>query len=413
MDWLCSFDGIDFECLSDCAACCKRAEGVSLTTRDYQRIANHVRVLDFANEIDHPLFAYRLAVRESRCLFLFEDKRCAIYPFRPLLCRLYPFQLHIKWDGRILWCLEHCPGIRRLRNDSVDEDGRIEGVVKETLELEGEAFLRQLQDYVLRVKRPVTTLFSSPSGFVFSNWPTRERLWEILWEIYHDEALEELSPRARLECIRCDLLPQFHHSLVKGTREGQPHSFFYLDEGVLLQAFDRFRTSLPRLAKRSAEAEAQHQKDLEEKGSFMYGSSRGEKLICSRQRMVTIGRFNGKGVDVDVEKLMRPLPLTRDAFLEEESYLREVANREGRYGREIIDLPLDVEVLFVSRIADALELKANAFAIAGTKDCVEPDDMRESIWVIERVLLTILHDLMDQQGQSSRAVPTVHSGPRG
>ena len=91
----------------------------------------------------------------------------------------------------------------------------------------------------------------------------------------------------------------------------------------------------------------------------------------------------------------------------------EVVKREGRYGRKIIDLPLDVEVLFLLRVADALELKANAFAIADTKDCVEYRDMRESVWVIERALLTILNDLMDQQECSSGAVPTLHSGPRG
>jgi len=47
---------------------------------------------------------YIMALRrdeETGCHFLSqEDKRCAIYEARPLLCRLFPFQLHETRDGK-------------------------------------------------------------------------------------------------------------------------------------------------------------------------------------------------------------------------------------------------------------------------------------------------------------------------
>ena len=330
-------------------------------------------------------------MKRNRCVFLSEDKRCVIYPFRPLLCRLYPFQLHIKWDGRILWCLEHCPGVNRSGPDSVD-DGTLEGLINQILELEGGAFLENLRDYVLRVKRPVTPLFGTPLGFVFSNWSTKERLFGILWEIFHQEVLEVLTPRARLECIRCDILPQFQNSLVSKVVRGQPPMLFYMEEDQLLQEYEPFKKRLPGLARQSAEVEAIHQRDLEEKGRLVYGSSEGKKLNCSRDHTVKVHRLNGEGVDVEVERLMRSLPLTLDALMEEERYIKELVRREGRYGKEIIDLPFDLEVYTLRMIADALELKANAFAIHGGKNCIGMEEMRESTWVVERALVGILYD---------------------
>jgi len=401
LDWLGSFEGISFDCQKGCAACCRRAEGVSLTTNDYQRIADRLGKSDFAKSIDHPLFTHRLEVREKRCTFLSENKSCSIYPFRPLLCRLYPFQVHIKWDGRILWCLEHCPGVDRSEPNTVNDEA-FERLINDVLRLEGEAFFDDLRDYVFRVKRLVTPLFSGPSGFVFSNWPGRERIWDIFWKIYKDQALEPLTPRARIEGIRCDILPQFQSRLVKAVEDGRPSGVFYAEEELLVLAFNDFRKWLPELIRQSAEAELLHQRDLEEKGELVCQFSGGGERSCSRQSTVTIRRFNGEGVNVEVENLMHPLPLTPGALMEEESYLKEVVKREGRYGSEIIDVPFDLEVLFLLRVADVLELKANAFAIRGREDCVEPYEMRESIWVVERALTQIL----------SAAMIIASSGPR-
>lgn len=57
----------------------------------------------------------RFFLDEKRCKFLGEDERCAIYPQRPLDCRLYPLDI-IEEEGRYYWCLfTDCPGWRNMR----------------------------------------------------------------------------------------------------------------------------------------------------------------------------------------------------------------------------------------------------------------------------------------------------------
>jgi hypothetical protein len=170
----------------------------------------------------------------------------------------------------------------------------------------------------------------------------------------------------------------------------------YVTEEQLMREYERFKKRLPQMARSSADAELLHQRELEEKGNLKYAPSKGEVLTCSRQEVVKIQRLNGKIVEVVVDSLMRNRRLTWDALKEEEGYIKELTRREGRYGREIMDLSVDWEVHFLSMVADALELKANAFAIHGGRDCVSVEDMRESIMVVERGLAGILQDLVDR-----------------
>lgn len=52
---------------------------------------------------------YILARPDGRCVFLDDDKKCMIYEWRPLDCRLYPFDI-AKLDGRHFWIvhLRYC-----------------------------------------------------------------------------------------------------------------------------------------------------------------------------------------------------------------------------------------------------------------------------------------------------------------
>lgn len=63
---------------------------------------------------------YMMALRRDAvrgCYFLDRKKhRCAIYDARPLLCRLYPFQVHETQDGEFSSFTLHKTGIECPRN---------------------------------------------------------------------------------------------------------------------------------------------------------------------------------------------------------------------------------------------------------------------------------------------------------
>jgi hypothetical protein len=108
-----------------------------------------------------------------------------------------------------------------------------------------------------------------------------------------------------------------------------------------------------------------------------------------------VHRYNGEGIEVAVETLMHMLPLSQDALLEEETYLQELQRREGRHGKEITDMTVDAGALLLFRAADALELKANAFAIHGNRREVGTEEMRESICLVERTLTGLSRIVQD------------------
>lgn len=56
---------------------------------------------------------YRREMRKKggSCFFL-KEKTCSIYPFRPPICRFYPFSLETKNTGDIVFnASRECPGI--------------------------------------------------------------------------------------------------------------------------------------------------------------------------------------------------------------------------------------------------------------------------------------------------------------
>lgn len=111
IEWASSFKhGIRFKCLG-CASCCKHIRyGVGLTDRDYMRIRDVLHRGNFAESGSHLVFTFSLNSIRGRCVFL-DGKSCSIYGARPLLYRLYPAQVGIKHDGKLLICLNHCPGV--------------------------------------------------------------------------------------------------------------------------------------------------------------------------------------------------------------------------------------------------------------------------------------------------------------
>jgi Fe-S-cluster containining protein len=211
--WAQSFSHASFQCPIKCDACCRRSIGPGLTEMDYQRICWKTSQSDVAEKRDHPLFPYQLKTREGACLFLNNQAQCSIYSIRPILCRLYPLQLHFQWNGKLLWCLEHCPGVGSEKGIAL-EGAYLESLLLELMENETETFLGNLREYVLKSKKFLTILFKTKSGKIYSDWVTKTILKEIVWEMFQEKALNGLTPRGRLECVLHELFPSLKEILL-------------------------------------------------------------------------------------------------------------------------------------------------------------------------------------------------------
>ena len=108
-----------FEC-NRCAICCgdtkEKTRHILLLNSEVKEIAEKSlhSIADFCVEFkDKQPYAYEIRKnRERKCFFL-KDNKCAIYVFRPLICRFYPFELKFAEDQNqhlFEFTLE-CPGI--------------------------------------------------------------------------------------------------------------------------------------------------------------------------------------------------------------------------------------------------------------------------------------------------------------
>ena len=122
-----------FKC-KRCATFCCRLGGPKLTRKDIERIEEagyHVKdFLEPANsEFEGmPVMRDSLKNREDgACIFLkFDAKQsryeCSIYDFRPILCRLYPFDFdRIGTDSIVLKFIPCCRGLNNPDGKLVDE----------------------------------------------------------------------------------------------------------------------------------------------------------------------------------------------------------------------------------------------------------------------------------------------------
>ncbi|WAI00576.1 YkgJ family cysteine cluster protein [Methanogenium organophilum] len=108
-----------FQCLM-CGGCCARGEDdgmlVLVSAPEIRAIMDHTGLA--WDEIAEPYpewipaegggeftLAWCLRRTEKACIFLDEQKRCTIYPARPLICRTYPFALE---EGSL--SVYACPG---------------------------------------------------------------------------------------------------------------------------------------------------------------------------------------------------------------------------------------------------------------------------------------------------------------
>jgi len=133
--------GLKFSCIYDCDQCCRGEPGIILVSKnDMENISTYlnISIYDFMNNYSTlitDLFsinygyikkAYSInEIDDGSCIFL-KDKKCLIYPVRPLQCRSYPFWPSIiktekNWEDE----KRYCPGINRGKLYSFEEISKI------------------------------------------------------------------------------------------------------------------------------------------------------------------------------------------------------------------------------------------------------------------------------------------------
>jgi len=121
--------GLSFTC-QGCSHCCSGEPGfVFLSSEEIDALSEHLEMNreDFLScycrKVDRgECYAYTIRERaDYSCIFL-KDKRCEVYPVRPLQCSTYPFWDYLMKD-RALWENEknECPGIGKGEHHPASE----------------------------------------------------------------------------------------------------------------------------------------------------------------------------------------------------------------------------------------------------------------------------------------------------
>lgn len=112
-------EGIHFNCVDGCSACCQGDEGyVWLTEKDLNNLTEHFDISqkDFIENFCKIDEGGRLSLNDLpdenyRCVML-EDGKCSIYDKRPMQCRTFPFWKFAMQDEEHFKVIkETCPGI--------------------------------------------------------------------------------------------------------------------------------------------------------------------------------------------------------------------------------------------------------------------------------------------------------------
>jgi uncharacterized protein len=88
-------EGLSFKC-TGCGACCESDGMVELSAEDVKNGAKALGISesDFLKTYTETVSRYRCLKDQpgtTKCIFLNEDKGCAIYEARPKQCRTFPF----------------------------------------------------------------------------------------------------------------------------------------------------------------------------------------------------------------------------------------------------------------------------------------------------------------------------------
>lgn len=388
-----SFNNCKFRCAKNCDSCCRRSEGVFLTMADWGRISSQ-GFEAFFKPSNHPLFPHRLKTEKNKCIFLSSKKKCLIYNTRPLLCRIYPLQINFSNDGDILWCVEHCPGLDEPTGRPINAE-YLNAVEQEMERLEGKKIIEKIKKYVLQQRKKMalfTPVFNKASWI---EWETKKKFREIIEELIFLPEFEDLSIRGRIECIIYDLWPKFKNIIFRENLAIE-NSTTFVGLKSLEKAYEILNVFLPRLLKSSIEHEKIHLEGLENRGKLVSDRFNKNESGGLKESFLRVHGYDGRTISLNPAKLMHMLPFSENAGFIEEAYFRELLHREGKFGGYNVDLTVDAELFFLFLTADSLELKANAFAIEKKKEEIGENEMKEGIWIIDRMPGSLLKRAMER-----------------
>jgi Fe-S-cluster containining protein len=124
------FSNLRFKC-QRCATFCCKLGGPRLSSKDVEQLKK--AGLTRAEFLDATNGRLKSMVSGS-CVFLKFDSQkqfyeCTVYPYRPALCRLYPFHIEKTSSDRFVLKLLPCKGINRRLGAVIDERFLIDNVL--------------------------------------------------------------------------------------------------------------------------------------------------------------------------------------------------------------------------------------------------------------------------------------------
>ena len=110
-------------CCVRCGICCgdtsRKLRHVLLLESEANELASRtgLEVSEFSYNV-HAKVPYEYEMKKSqegKCVFL-RNSMCAVYEFRPLICRFYPFELKSENGKTIFSFTDECPGLGEGKN---------------------------------------------------------------------------------------------------------------------------------------------------------------------------------------------------------------------------------------------------------------------------------------------------------
>ena len=361
---------------------------MGLTEKDYVRIRDVIPGASFAKPLNNPVFKFNLNSTQGRCIFL-EGESCSIYSLRPLLCRLYPFQVGVKHDGKIVLCINHCPGVDRQDGELVDECYIENEILDVILELEGEGFIKKLHDYFMSVKKRVTPLLRTTNMIVYSDWKAKEILKKVILGFLNSRLLKDLTPWERLWCIYYSALP-----LLSSRIANQAGTL--VTKRDVVQSYKWTMNQLNTALVESAFLRKKLREKLEKEGYILQYEKKEPAVAGSAGDEISIIDPMGNEFTVQTSKVLKAIPISEEAIRKEVNYLQEIVRREGIYGSVVCDLPVDMEIFILLRVANSLELIANAFAVKKRKNHVGLFEIVDAIRCVDGGLTDIVTSIVKE-----------------
>ncbi len=143
MKWITTFKNRGYKCTL-CGYCCSCENW-----RIYLNYFDFIRLKDYKYAIEecNNFFKYRTKINSRGCILL-ENNLCKIhlekgYEYKPLMCRIFPYSLMVKWDGSPLLIIKHyCKGIIR-KTPNKKELNNVKNLIKELYFDSFEKFLEE------------------------------------------------------------------------------------------------------------------------------------------------------------------------------------------------------------------------------------------------------------------------------